>query len=150
MKKNNILLINGPNLNLLGTRETELYGTFTLAEIESDSKFNAKKLELNLDCFQSNNESEIISRIQIANESYKGILINAGAFTHTSIAIRDALISFKGAKVEVHMSNVYKREKFRHKSMISAVVTGIICGLGNNGYILAINAMQKLLEDGNR
>ena len=79
MKKNNILLINGPNLNLLGTRETELYGTFTLAEIESDSKFNAKKLELNLDCFQSNNESDIISRIQIANESYKGILINAGA-----------------------------------------------------------------------
>ncbi len=147
MKKNNILLINGPNLNLLGTRETELYGTFTLAEIESDSKFNAKKLELNLDCFQSNNESEIISRIQIANESYKGILINAGAFTHTSIAIRDALISFKGAKVEVHMSNVYKREKFRHISLLSDICDGSIVGFGKYSYLLGIRAIYNIINN---
>ena len=147
MKKNNILLINGPNLNLLGTREIELYGTFTLAEIESDSKFNAKKLELNLDCFQSNNESEIISRIQIANESYKGILINAGAFTHTSIAIRDALISFKGAKVEVHMSNVYKREKFRHISLLSDICDGSIIGFGKHSYLLGIRAIYNIINN---
>ena len=147
MKKNNILLINGPNLNLLGTRETELYGTFTLAEIESDSEFNAKKLELNLDCFQSNNESEIISRIQIANESYKGILINAGAFTHTSIAIRDALISFKGAKVEVHMSNVYKREKFRHISLLSDICDGSIVGFGKYSYLLGIRAIYNIINN---
>ena len=147
MKKNNILLINGPNLNLLGTRETELYGTFTLAEIESDSKFNAKKLELNLDCFQSNNESEIISRIQIANETYKGILINAGAFTHTSIAIRDALISFKGAKVEVHMSNVYKREKFRHISLLSDICDGSIVGFGKHSYLLGIRAIYNIINN---
>ena len=147
MKKNNILLINGPNLNLLGTRETELYGTFTLAEIESDSKFNAKKLELNLDCFQSNNESDIISRIQIANESYKGILINAGAFTHTSIAIRDALISFKGAKVEVHMSNVYKREKFRHISLLSDICDGSIVGFGKHSYLLGIRAIYNIINN---
>ena len=147
MKKNNILLINGPNLNLLGTRETELYGTFTLAEIESDSKFNAKKLELNLDCFQSNNESEIISRIQIANESYKGILINAGAFTHTSISIRDALISFKGAKVEVHMSNVYKREKFRHISLLSDICDGSIVGFGKHSYLLGIRAIYNIINN---
>ena len=147
MKKNNILLINGPNLNLLGTREIELYGTLTLAEIESDSKFNAKKLELNLDCFQSNNESEIISRIQIANESYKGILINAGAFTHTSIAIRDALISFKGAKVEVHMSNVYKREKFRHISLLSDICDGSIVGFGKHSYLLGIRAIYNIINN---
>ena len=147
MKKNNILLINGPNLNLLGTRETELYGTFTLADIESDSKFNAKKLELNLDCFQSNNESEIISRIQIANETYKGILINAGAFTHTSIAIRDALISFKGAKVEVHMSNVYKREKFRHISLLSDICDGSIVGFGKHSYLLGIRAIYNIINN---
>ena len=147
MKKNNILLINGPNLNLLGTRETELYGTSTLAEIESDSKFKAEKLELNLDCFQSNNESEIISRIQIANESYKGILINAGAFTHTSIAIRDALISFKGAKVEVHMSNVYKREKFRHISLLSDICDGSIVGFGKHSYLLGVRAIYNIIND---
>ena len=147
MKKNNILLINGPNLNLLGTREIELYGTFTLAEIESDSKFNAKKLELNLDCFQSNNESEIISRIQIANESYKGILINAGAYTHTSIAIRDALISFKGVKVEVHMSNVYKREKFRHISLLSDICDGSIIGFGKHSYLLGIRAIYNIINN---
>ena len=147
MKKNKILLINGPNLNLLGTRETELYGTFTLADIESDSKFNAKKLELNLDCFQSNNESEIISRIQIANESYKGILINAGAFTHTSIAIRDALTSFKGAKVEVHMSNVYKREKFRHISLLSDICDGSIVGFGKYSYLLGIRAIYNIINN---
>ena len=147
MKKNNILLINGPNLNLLGTREIELYGTFTLAEIDSDSKFNAKKLELNLDCFQSNNESEIISKIQIANESYKGILINAGAFTHTSIAIRDALISFKGVKVEVHMSNVYKREKFRHISLLSDICDGSIVGFGKHSYLLGIRAIYNIINN---
>ena len=147
MKKNNILLINGPNLNLLGTRETEIYGNFTLAEIESDLNFNANKLELNLDCFQSNSESEIISRIQIANETYKGILINAGAFTHTSIAIRDALISFKGAKVEVHMSNVYKREKFRHISLLSDICDGSIVGFGKHSYLLGIRAIYNIIND---
>ena len=147
MKKNNILLINGPNLNLLGTREPEIYGNFTLAEIESDLNFNANKVELSLDCFQSNSESEIISRIQIANETYKGILINAGAFTHTSIAIRDALISFKGAKVEVHMSNVYKREKFRHISLLSDICDGSIVGFGKHSYLLGIRAIYNIINN---
>ena len=100
--------------------------------------------------FQSNVEGEIVNKIQDARKNFDGIIINAAAFTHTSVAIRDALDIFKKPKIELHISNIYKREEFRQKSLISNVVTGIICGLGSNGYILAINAMHELLKNGNR
>jgi 3-dehydroquinate dehydratase-2 len=107
-------------------------------------------LEINIEFTQSNIEGEIVTIIQEAKEKYDGLIINAAGFTHTSVAIRDALAIFKKPSIELHISNIYKREEFRHKSMISDVVTGIICGLGANGYILAINAMHELLKNGNR
>ena len=110
----------------------------------------AKELNLILDIKQSNVEGEIVNLIQNSVDNYDGIIINAAAYSHTSVAIRDALDVFKKPKIEVHISNIYKREEFRHKSMISGVVTGIICGLGINGYILAINSMHELLENENK
>tara|TARA_B100000029_G_scaffold398890_1_gene397482 strand:+ start:785 stop:1234 length:450 start_codon:yes stop_codon:yes gene_type:complete len=147
---NKIIIINGPNLNLLGEREQSQYGSITFEELKANCLKKAKELNLDMEFFQSNIEGDIVTKIQEARKYFDGVIINAAAFTHTSVAIRDALDIFKKPIIELHISNIYKREKFRHKSMISAVVTGIICGLGNNGYILAINAMQKLLEDGNR
>ena len=110
----------------------------------------SKKIGINVDFTQSNIEGEIVTLIQDARKKHDGLIINAAGFTHTSIAIRDALVIFKKPSIELHISNIYKREEFRHKSMISDVVTGIICGLGANGYILAINAMHELLKNGNR
>ena len=147
---NNIVIINGPNLNLLGEREQSQYGSVTLDEIKKNCLKKAKELNINLDFLQSNVEGEIVTLIQEARNKYDGIIINAAGFTHTSVSIRDALTIFKKPSIELHISNIYKREEFRHKSMISGVVTGVICGLGTNGYILAINAMQELLENGNR
>ena len=147
---NNILIINGPNLNLLGEREQSQYGSITFDNLKKICLENAKKLNINLDFLQSNIEGEIVTIIQNARNKYDGIIINAAGFTHTSVAIRDALSIFKKPIIELHISNIYKREEFRHKSMISGVVTGVICGLGANGYILAINAMQELLKNGNR
>ena len=148
--KNNIIVINGPNLNLLGEREQSQYGSVTFDEIKKNCLKRAKELNINLDFLQSNVEGEIVTLIQEARNKYDGIIINAAGFTHTSVAIRDALAIFNKPSIELHISNIYKREEFRHKSMISDVVTGIICGLGSNGYILAINAMHELLENGNR
>ena len=148
--KNNIIVINGPNLNLLGEREQSQYGSVTYDELKNNCLKYSKSLEINIEFTQSNIEGEIVTIIQEAKEKYDGLIINAAGFTHTSVAIRDALAIFKKPSIELHISNIYKREEFRHKSMISDVVTGIICGLGANGYILAINAMQELLKNGNR
>ena len=148
--KENIIIINGPNLNLLGKREKSHYGNVTYSELEKTCLEYAKNKDINVIFKQSNIEGEIVTIIQQAREKYDGLIINAAGFTHTSVAIRDALTIFKKPSIELHISNIYKREEFRHKSLISGVVTGIICGLGVNGYILAINAMQELLENANR
>ena len=145
----NILIINGPNLNLLGEREQSQYGSITFDQLKKNCLEKANELNISLDFVQSNVEGEIVTLIQEARKNYEGLIINAAGFTHTSVAIRDALDIFKKPSIELHISNIYKREEFRHKSMISNVVTGIICGLGANGYILAINAMHELLKNGN-
>ena len=147
---NKIIIINGPNLNLLGEREQSQYGSVTFDELKNNCLKYSKTLEINVEFSQSNIEGEIVTIIQEAKNKYDGLIINAAGFTHTSVAIRDALVIFKKPSIELHISNIYKREDFRHKSMISDVVTGIICGLGTNGYILAINAMHELLKNGNR
>ena len=148
--KNNIIVINGPNLNLLGEREQSQYGSITYDDLKNKCIKHSEDLGINIEFTQSNIEGEIVTIIQEAKENYDGLIINAAGFTHTSVAIRDALAIFKKPSIELHISNIYKREEFRHKSMISDVVTGIICGLGVNGYILAINAMHELLKNGNR
>ena len=145
----NILIINGPNLNLLGEREQSQYGSITFDQLKNISLENSKQANIQSEFIQSNIEGEIVTMIQDARKAYDGIIINAAGFTHTSVAIRDALSIFKKPIIELHISNIYRREEFRHKSLISGVATGIICGLGADGYILAINAMQKLLENGN-
>ena len=147
---NNIIIINGPNLNLLGEREQSQYGSITFDNLKKICLQNAKELNVDLEFIQTNIEGEIVTTIQEARNKFDGIIINAAGFTHTSVAIRDSLTIFKKPIIELHISNIYKREEFRRKSMISDVVTGIICGLGANGYILAINAMQELLNNGNR
>ena len=147
---NNILIINGPNLNLLGEREQSQYGSITFDMLKKICLDKSKDLGVKIEFFQSNIEGEIVTTIQYARKKYNGIIINAAGFTHTSVSIRDALAIYKKPIIELHISNIYKREEFRHKSLISGVVNGIICGLGTNGYILAINAMQDLLKNGNR
>ena len=146
----NILIINGPNLNLLGEREQSQYGSITFEQLKKICMDRSKELNINLDFKQSNIEGEIVTIIQEARKKYDGLIINAAGFTHTSVAIHDAIAIFKKPSIELHISNIYKREEFRHKSFLSGVVTGIICGLGSKGYILAINAMHELLKDGNR
>ena len=145
----NILFINGPNLNLLGQREQSQYGSITYEELKKKCEEKCKELDLKVEFIQSNVEGEMVSIIQSANEKFEGIIINAAAFTHTSVAIRDALEIYKKKKIEVHISNIYKREEFRQKSLISDVVNGGIFGLGSEGYILAIIAMHKLLKNEN-
>ena len=145
----NILFLNGPNLNLLGQREQSQYGSITYEELKKKCEEKCKELDLKVEFIQSNVEGEIVSIIQSANEKFDGIIINAAAFTHTSVAIRDALEIYKKKKIEVHMSNIYKREEFRQKSLISDVVNGGIFGFGSEGYILAIIAMHKLLKNEN-
>ena len=145
----NILFLNGPNLNLLGQREQSQYGSITYEELKKKCEEKCKELDLKVEFIQSNVEGEIVSIIQSANEKFDGIIINAAAFTHTSVAIRDALEIYKKKKIEVHISNIYKREEFRQKSLISDVVNGGIFGLGSDGYILAIIAMHKLLKNEN-
>ena len=147
---NNIIIINGPNLNLLGEREQSQYGNITFNDLKNLCLEYSKKIGVKLDFFQSNLEGEIVTKIQNARKEYDGIIINAAGYTHTSVSIRDALEIFKKPIIELHISNIYKREEFRQKSLISNIATGIICGLGSNGYILAINAMHELLKNGNR
>ena len=144
---NKIIIINGPNLNLLGEREQSQYGSMSYEILKKTCLEKSKNLNINLDFKQSNVEGEIVTIIQDAREKYDGLIINAGGFTHTSVAIRDSLELFKKPSIELHISNIYKREEFRHKSLISSVVTGGIFGLGAEGYILAIISLQKTLQN---
>ncbi len=141
-----ILILNGPNLNMLGVREPEVYGSETLKDIEHRISKRADTLGYNIDFRQSNNEGDLIDWIQQAREDASFILLNAGAFTHTSIAMLDALQSIDIPVIEVHLSNIYKREKFRHHSYISPVAVGVICGFGGNSYILALEAAHDILN----
>ena len=147
---NKIIIINGPNLNLLGEREQSQYGTVTFEKLKSDCLKKSKELALEVEFFQSNIEGEIVTAIQNARNNFNGIIINAAGFTHTSVSIRDALEVFKNPIIELHISNIYKREEFRQKSLISDISTGGIFGLGDNGYILAIIAMQNIIKNENR
>ncbi|MFO1037488.1 MAG: type II 3-dehydroquinate dehydratase [Geminicoccaceae bacterium] len=142
-----ILVINGPNLNLLGEREPQVYGTTTLADIERSCETKAAECGLAVDFRQSNHEGQLIDWIHEARREAKGIVINAGAYTHTSVALHDALAAFDGPVIEVHLSNVFKREPFRHHSYISPVATGVICGLGPAVYTLALEALAARLAE---
>ena len=143
---NNIIIINGPNLNLLGEREQSQYGSITFEQLKQNCLDKAKELNINLEFYQSNIEGEIVTCVQNAKNKYDGIIINAAGFTHTSVAIRDSLDVFKKPIIELHISNIYKREEFRHKSLISDIATGGIFGLGDYGYILAIISMQNMIK----
>ncbi len=146
---NKIIIINGPNINLLGEREQSQYGSITFEKLKENCLNKSKELGLIVEFAQSNVEGELVNIIQDSRKNFDGMIINAAAFTHTSVAIRDALNIFKKPIIEIHMSNIYKREEFRKKSLINDVVTGGIFGLGDDGYILAIISMQKLLKNEN-
>ena len=143
---NKIIIINVPNINLLGERVQSQYGSISFNELKENCINKSQELGLTLEFTQSNVEGEIVNSIQDSRKNFDGMIINAAAFTHTSVAIRDALNVFKKPIIELHISNIYKREEFRHKSLISDIVTGGIFGLGVDGYILAIISMQKLLK----
>jgi 3-dehydroquinate dehydratase-2 len=147
---NNIIIINGPNLNLLGEREQSQYGSITFDKLKENCFSKAREINISLEFYQSNIEGELVTIIQDAKSKYDAIIINAAGFTHTSVAIRDALDVYKKPIIELHISNIYKREEFRRKSLISDIVTGGIFGLGDNGYILAIIAVQNILKNENR
>ena len=132
-----IIILNGPNLNLLGEREKEKYGNITLKDIENNCKEFAIKNNINLSLFQSNIEGELVEEIQKARKEQQGLILNAGAYTHTSVAIHDALKVLKIPIIELHITNIYNREEFRHKSLISELATSILCGFGTDGYIMA-------------
>ena len=148
-KLNNILVINGPNLNLLGEREPSIYGDKKLEDIEKNLIELGTKNLYDIDCVQSNYEGKLIEIIQNASRSHSGIIINAGGYSHTSIALMDALKFFNKPIIEVHMSNIYRRENFRHESYISKVANGCICGFGDLGYELAVYSIIRLLEKRN-
>ena len=147
---NKIIIINGPNLNLLGEREQSQYGSTTFDELKDKCLKKSNEIGINLEFAQSNIEGELVNLIQNSRNKYDGMIINAAAFTHTSVAIRDALSLFKKPIIELHISNIYKREEFRHKSLISDIATGGIFGLGVEGYILAIISIEKILKNENR
>ena len=147
---NKIIIINGPNLNLLGEREQSQYGSTTFDQLKENCLKEAKKIGIELEFAQSNIEGELVNLIQDSRKKFDGIIINAAGFTHTSVAIRDALDLFKKPIIELHISNIYKREEFRHKSLISDIATGGIFGLGVEGYILAIISIEKILKNENR
>lgn len=147
MSKKKVLILNGPNLNLLSKRDKKIYGKETLEKAEKDCQVLAKELDLEIEFKQSNIEGEIVEQIQNAIDKFDGIIINAAAYTHTSIAIRDALEMFHGKKVEVHISNIFKREEFRKHSLISGVVDAIISGFGIDGYTLALLGINNLFSE---
>jgi len=146
---NKIIIINGPNLNLLGEREQSQYGSTTFDQLKEKCVKESNKIGIELEFAQSNIEGELVNLIQDAKKKYDGMIINAAGFTHTSVAIRDALDLFKKPIIELHISNIYKREEFRHKSLISDIATGGIFGLGVDGYILAIISIEKILKNEN-
>ena len=141
-----LLVLNGPNLNLLGAREPDIYGSVTLAGIEALCGIATAEAGVGLDFRQTNHEGTLVDWIQEARGSVAGIVINPGAYSHTSVAIHDALKLFDGPIIEVHLSNIHQRERFRHRSYVSLVAKGVICGLGDHGYALAISAIARLLE----
>ena len=141
-----IIIVNGPNLNLLGEREKNQYGNFTLKDIEKKCKDYAEKNNIDLTLFQSNIEGELVNQIQNSRENQDGLILNAGGYTHTSVAIHDALKILKIPIIELHISNIYNREEFRHKSLISKVAKGVICGFGADGYIMSLKAMKNFLN----
>ena len=141
-----IIILNGPNLNLLGEREKNKYGDITLNDIENNCKEFSEKNEISISLFQSNIEGELVEEIQKARNEQNGLIINAGGYTHTSVAIHDALKILKIPIVELHITNIYNREEFRHKSLISKIANGIICGFGTDGYVMALQAMKKFLK----
>ena len=143
---NKIIILNGPNLNLLGEREKEKYGNITLKDIENNCKKFAAENNIDLSLFQSNIEGELVGKIQEARKEQHGLIINAGGYTHTSVAIHDALKILKIPIIELHITNIYNREDFRHKSLISKIAKGIICGFGTDGYIMALKAMKTFLK----
>ena len=143
---NKIIILNGPNLNLLGEREKNQYGTLTLEEIEKKCKDFASKNNIDLSLYQSNIEGDLIEKIQDSRNIQQGLIINAGGYTHTSVAIHDALKVLKVPIIELHITNIYNREEFRHKSLISKIATGILCGFGTDGYIVALQAMKNYLK----
>ena len=147
---NKIIIVNGPNLNLLGEREQSQYGSTTFAQLKENCLKESSKIGIELEFAQSNIEGELVNLIQDARKKYDGMIINAAGFTHTSVAIRDALDLFKKPIIELHISNIYKREEFRHKSLISDIATGGIFGLGVEGYILAIISIEKILKNEDR
>ena len=147
---NKIIIINGPNLNLLGEREQSQYGSTTFEQLKEKCIKKSNEIGIELEFAQSNIEGELVNLIQDARRKYDGMIINAAGFTHTSVAIRDALDLFKKPIIELHISNIYKREEFRHKSLISDIATGGIFGLGVEGYILAIISIEKILKNENR
>ena len=147
---NKIIILNGPNLNLLGEREKEKYGNVTLERIETNCKDFAKKNDLDLSFFQSNIEGELVEKIQEARKKQQGLIINAGGYTHTSVAIHDALKILKIPIIELHITNIYNREEFRHKSMISKIATSVLCGFGTDGYIMALQGIKKYIKNENR
>jgi 3-dehydroquinate dehydratase-2 len=142
-----LLVIHGPNLNMLGKREPEIYGTATLADIDTDLKEKGARLGLAVDTFQSNHEGALVEKIQSAVGTVDGIIINPAAYTHTSVALRDAVLLIDAPVVEIHLSNIYKRETFRHTSMLAGVVTGQISGLGVMGYTLALEAIATMITE---
>ena len=144
MKK--IIIINGPNLNLLGNREKDIYGDISLQDIEKKTKTKCKEMNMDLFFCQSNNEGELINFIQSAEEKYDGLIINPAAFTHTSVALLDALRAISKPKIEIHLSNIYNREDYRKKSITSEGVNGLICGFGSLSYMLAIEAIKNLIK----
>jgi 3-dehydroquinate dehydratase-2 len=144
-EQHKVLVLNGPNLNMLGVRDPEIYGSATLAEIEASCQERAAALGLSVEFRQSNIEGELVTWIQDARQSMDAIVINAGAFSHTSVALLDALSMFEKPVIELHLSNIYKREDFRHRSYISPAASGIICGFGAKGYELALDAVNRLL-----
>jgi len=141
-----ILIINGPNLNLLGEREESKYGKTSLNEVKKNCEIHGKSIDLEIKFEQSNIEGEIVTMIQKAKGAYDGIIINAAGYTHTSVAILDALLAIKIPTIEVHITNIYNREEFRKKSLISKAANGIICGFGINGYIMALDSIKKILS----
>jgi 3-dehydroquinate dehydratase-2 len=146
--KHKLLVIHGPNLNMLGKREPEKYGTSTLDEVNANIDAYCSKAGIQVQTFQSNHEGEIIETIQQARDTFDGLIINPAAYTHTSIAIRDAILLLDIPVVEIHLSNIYKREAFRHKSMLCDIVTGQITGFGTYGYIMAVDAIVNALQPG--
>ena len=142
-----VYVLNGPNLNMLGLREPEIYGRETLADVQRRAEAHAKRLNLTIDFRQSNHEGELVGWIQDARDKASGIVLNAGALTHTSIALLDALNAAELPAVEVHLSNVFKRESFRHHSYISPAAVGVICGFGANSYLLALSALAGILGE---